>query len=461
MKFAIAVTLAVALCHVSAAPTLPVDLLNKLRTEGVADVMVILSNEVQPVINRINSLQYANSVAKTNALVADLRTFTQHSQKPILSFLAQNRVGGVQSFWITNRVFVPKASLELIERLQTTFGSEIAEIRLPIIASIDYTVNSRGPKPTADEWGVVKVSAPALWSDGIRGQGVVVSHIDTGVRSTHESLVGSLRESHAWLDPYSATGSPIDENGHGTHTMGTIMGRGGIGVAPNATYITCRGCDTASCTEQALLACGQWTTCPTQPDGSDEDCSKKPALSSNSWGGGSENAWYNDVVSAWRAANIVPIFAIGNSGPFCRTANSPGDQLNLISVGATTLLDAVAQFSSHGPTLVSNRIKPDVSAPGSNVRSAGHLGDAEYATLSGTSMATPHVAGAVALLLSKNPNLTYAQIDTLLKENNARPRMEQVVCTGGGVNITDPWPNNSFGHGRIDVKLAADAASRL
>jgi subtilisin family serine protease len=240
--------------------------------------------------------------------------------------------------------------------------------------------------------------------------------------------------------------------------MGTIVGRGGTGVAPKATFITCRGCNTASCTEAALLKCGEFTTCPTQPDGSDEDCSKKPALSSNSWGGGQENSWYNDVVNAWRAADIVPIFAIGNSGPGCRSANSPGDQTGLISVGATTSTNTVASFSSHGPTLISARIKPEVSAPGQNVRSAGHTGDNVYVALSGTSMATPHVAGAVAVLLSKNNELSFDQIDTLLKENTLRPRLEQIICTGGGVNITNPWPNNSFGHGKIDLKLAADAA---
>jgi subtilisin family serine protease len=233
----------------------------------------------------------------------------------------------------------------------------------------------------------------------------------------------------------------------------------GTGVAPKAKYISCRGCDTASCTEVALITCGQFTTCPTQPDGSNADCSKKPTLSSNSWGGGSEDAFYNDIINAWKAADIVPVFAIGNAGPGCRTANSPGDQVGVISVGATTNTNAVASFSSHGPTLFTSRIKPEVSAPGQNVRGASHLSDTEYVTFSGTSMATPHVAGAVALLLSKDNSLTFSQIDTLLKENNVRPRLESVVCTGGGVNITNPWPNNSFGHGKIDVKLAADAAS--
>jgi len=449
----------VALCHVSATSTLNVELLSRLRSDGVADIMVVLKDEVQPVINRINSLQFTNSVSKTQALVADLRSFTKQSQQPIVNFLLGNRVVP-QSFWITNRVFVPKASLELVEQLAANFGSQIAEIRLPIIATIDYTVTSRDTKPLANEWGVTRISAPALWADGVTGEGVVVSHIDTGVLSTHESLAGALRNTHAWLDPYDSSSSPNDGQGHGTHTMGTIVGRGGIGVAPNATYISCRGCGDASCTEPALLGCGQWTTCPTQPDGTDEDCSKKPALSSNSWGGGSESAWYNDVIQAWRSADIIPIFAIGNSGPFCRTANSPGDQLNLISVGATTNLDAVASFSSHGPTLLSSRIKPEISAPGQDVRSAGHLGDSEYATFSGTSMATPHVAGAVALLLSKNNNLKFAEIDAALKNTAIHPRMEQVICTGGGVNITNPWPNNSFGHGRIDVKLAADSLSR-
>jgi len=285
---------------------------------------------------------------------------------------------------------------------------------------------------------------------------VVVSSIDTGVRPTHECLRDGLRADYNWFDPYVGSATPNDGNGHGTHTMGTIAGTGGTGVAPRSKWIACKGCDTSSCTEDALLRCGQWTTCPHLPDGTAPDCTKKPALSSNSWGGGTQDPWFNDVVNAWQSASIVPVFAIGNSGPGCRSANSPGDQPNLISVGATNFQDAVAAFSSHGPVGLVNRVKPEISAPGNNVRSAGHLSDTAYTILSGTSMATPHVAGAVAVLLSKNPSATFAEISNAMYTTTVRPDFGEVVCTGG-VNATNPWPNNSFGWGRLDVNRAQAA----
>jgi len=372
-----------------------------------------------------------------------------------MEILNTKRSSGVKQFWITNRISVAAATWDIVEALQTR--SDIYEIREAIVVHLDDSVTVLDSAPQALEWGVNKINGPLAWAAGFEGEGIVVSAIDTGVRRTHECLVANERSEYSWYDPYDGTPTASDGNGHGTHTMGTIAGTGGTGVAPKSKWIACRGCSTSSCTEDALLGCGQWTTCPTLPDGTGEDCSKKPALSSNSWGGGQEDPWFDDVINAWQAANIVPVFAIGNSGPGCRTANSPGDRPNVIAVGATNAADAVTSFSSHGPTLRTNRITPEVSAPGNNVRSASNAGDRIYAILSGTSMACPHVAGSVAVLLSKNPQATFAQIRDALESTTERPAFGDVVCTGGGVNQTYPWPNNSFGWGRIDINRAQAA----
>jgi subtilisin family serine protease len=179
--------------------------------------------------------------------------------------------------------------------------------------------------------------------------------------------------------------------------------------------------------------------------------SPRPDVVSNSWGGGSANTFYNDVVSAWRNADIIPVFALGNSGPSCGSANSPGDQLNLISVGATDVNDAVASFSSRGPG-PQNRQKPEVSAPGAAIVSAGNTGTSSYTTKSGTSMATPHVAGAVALLRAANPNITYAQVLTALTAvaNVDRPPVSNSDRNCGSTE----WPNMAFGQGRINIGKA-------
>jgi subtilisin family serine protease len=118
------------------------------------------------------------------------------------------------------------------------------------------------------------------------------------------------------------------------------------------------------------------------PDGSAPDCSKAPNLVSNSWGGGRGQTWHDAVIAAYHAGGIIPLFSIGNSGPSCNTANSPGDR-DVIGVGSTTSDDGLSSFSSVGPT-IDGRMKPDISAPGSNVLSAYNSGDSDYRALSGT-----------------------------------------------------------------------------
>jgi subtilisin family serine protease len=175
----------------------------------------------------------------------------------------------------------------------------------------------------------------------------------------------------------------------------------------------------------------------------------KPHAVTNSWGGGSGQTWYNSQVSAWRQANIIPVFAIGNAGSSCRSANSPGDQPNLISVGATTTTDAMASFSSRG-TSTAGLMKPEVSAPGNQIVSCG-TGTNNYATMSGTSMATPHVAGVIALYLSANPGSTYQQVYDALIANVAHPTLTSADRNCGLPTPGQDFPNNAFGYGRVDA----------
>lgn len=193
---------------------------------------------------------------------------------------------------------------------------------------------------------------------------------------------------------------------------GTIAGSGGVGVAPGSQWIACRGCDdNGGCDENALIACGcvnfailfspktieaypafilnftqhsQWTLCPTKFDGTQADCSKAPAISSNSWAGSPADKFYEGVIRSWQSAGIIPVFAQGNSGPLCGSAESPGDMLNVIAVGSTDITDEISSFSSRGPTRYAGAMKPDIVAPGRNVTSAWHTGDTDYNTISGT-----------------------------------------------------------------------------
>ncbi|CAG7726800.1 unnamed protein product [Allacma fusca] len=253
---------------------------------------------------------------------------------------------------------------------------------------------------------------------------------------------------------------PHDVVGHGTHVTGNIAGREkGIGVAPGAQWISCLGCKADGCYEEDLLGCGQWAFCPTLTDGSAEDCSKAPALVSNSWGGGNEDPFYDPVLALWLEAGIVPVFAIGNSGPLCSTANSPGDSELAIGVGSINSVRQTSYFSSRGPTKVTQRIQPDVSAPGTDITSSYFLSTTSYYTMSGTSMATPHVAGVVALLLQADPTLTPAEIKTLLTENAVAHSSIGAVCNGKNDRT---YPNNQAGYGLLeaDVLLAAVKARK-
>jgi subtilisin family serine protease len=269
-----------------------------------------------------------------------------------------------------------------------------------------------------------------------RGEGVVVGIIDTGVHITHEALANNF--AGAWSDPYYNTAGPTDVQSHGTHALGSAVGQtNGVGVAPEAKWIACRGLNhQGSGYDAELLGCAEWML----------TANPRPNVVSNSWGGGYNDDWYNDVVSAWKAANIIPVFAIGNDGSSCNSVISPGDQPGLISVGATDDKDAMASFSSRGPA-ASGLQKPEVSAPGAAIVSAGNTGTSSYTTKSGTSMATPHVAGAVALYLSANPGATYQNVYDALTTTGDKPTLSNADRNCG----TGEWPNMAFGYGRINA----------
>jgi len=270
----------------------------------------------------------------------------------------------------------------------------------------------------------------------------VVGIIDTGVHIQHEALAANY--AGAWDDPYYGTPGPTDVQSHGTHVVGVAVGtQNGIGVAPGARWIACRGLNhQGSGYDAELLGCGQWML----------TANPRPNVVSNSWGGGYNDPWYNDVVAAWRGASIVPVFAVGNSGSSCGSVISPADQPGLIAVGATTIDDTVATFSSRGPG-GQGRVKPEISAPGGSVFSAGNTGTNSYTFKSGTSMAAPHVAGAVALYISANPFATYQQVEQALLSTGDRPSLSNAdrLCANS------EWPNMAFGYGRLNAATLVGA----
>lgn len=316
--------------------------------------------------------------------------------------------------------------------------------------------------PLAPEWNITKINADDVWATyGITGTGVLVANLDSGVQYNHPALVrqyagntggGTFNHNFHW---YDATGLdlfvPFDDNGHGTHTMGTMAGGDGpgpftndIGVAPGTTWIAVKAFGAAGTGDSAHIhAAFEWLLAPcpvgVQPGSPSCDPARAPRLVNNSWGSnnGARIEFLPDV-QALRAAGIWPEFSAGNSGPGVGTIGSPGSFAEAFATGSTDINDVIATSSSRGPSPLTDEIKPDVSAPGVNVRSS--IPGGGYAQFSGTSMAGPHASGLAALMLAAEPNL---DLDTL--EN---------IIRNTAVDLGTPGPDMIYGYGRIDAFAA-------
>ncbi|MFJ7204114.1 S8 family serine peptidase [Streptomyces sp. NPDC098789] len=370
------------------------------------------------------------------------------------------------SYWIVNAVRVVGG-----EKLAGTLAQR------PEVSRIDADDKVAIPKPAAGnrekaaadavEWNIDRIKAPQVWSQfGVRGEGIVIANIDSGVDYTHPAVAnqyrgraadGSYDHNYNWYDPAGicTTAAPCDNNDHGTHTMGTMVGDDGgankIGVAPGAKWIAAKGCESNSCSEASLLAAGQWVVAPTDLNGQNPRPDLAPDIVNNSWGSAAHDDWYQQIVDTWRAAGIFPAFSNGNSGPACATSGSPGDYAHSYSSGAFDINNAIASFSSRGAG-PGGIVKPNLSAPGVNIRSSVPGGT--YEAFSGTSMASPHTAATVALMWSAAPALEgdVAQTEALL--DGTAQDTGDATCGG---NAAD---NNVFGEGRLDALAAVQAAPR-
>lgn len=403
-----------------------------------------------------------------------LRETAARTQAPVLSELKGLGVE-FRPYWIANMVWV-RGDLEVVrlmaERddvLRVSANPSVPLQRLP-------PEPPREPEaPDAIEWGITKTGAPSAWALGIKGLGVVVGGQDTGYDWDHPALKARYRgwngsvasHDYNWHDAIHSGGGacganspvPCDDDEHGTHTMGTMVGDDGganqIGMAPQAKWIGCRNMNQGNGTPATYAECFQWFVAPTNLAGLDPDPTKAPHVINNSWGcppseGCTDPLVLKTVVENTRAAGIVVVVSAGNSGSSCGSVSDPPAIYEAsFAVGATDSSDGIASFSSRGSVTIdgSGRLKPDVSAPGVGIRSSVPGGG--YASFSGTSMAGPHVAGHVALLLSARPQWK-GQVD-LVEDRIARsavPRTSAQTC--GGVPGSE-IPNNTFGWGRIDV----------
>ncbi|KAJ0392087.1 hypothetical protein ATCC90586_012118 [Pythium insidiosum] len=421
-----------------------------LREAETVDIIVTMKS-TDNVLESFQESAYRSRSERIQALRSKLQASSAKALEPLASFVAKESAAQpleVETVWIAPYAFVKAASAETVAKLAALPNVESIREDTPIV--LEQPVID--PRPIeaiqGTEWGVSRIGAPKVWADGTAGQGIVVGVIDSGVRHTHEALRRNFLGKYGWFDPESKSPEPYDVSGHGSHCAGTIAGAKGIGVAPAATWMACKGCRSKGCPRVDLMKCAQFMLCPTDTDGNNEDCSKAPRIVSNSWGGGQGDFWYKPAVDAWIKAGIVPVFAQGNAGPECGTANSPGDYPNVIGVGSLNPTEELRRTSSKGPT-VFGRIKPDITAPGGLIRSAYNRSDTDYNTISGTSMAAPHVSGSIALLLSQNPELTLDEIKVLLYTTTDQKLPPSNYTCGVTSDLT--WPNNQYGHGRLNI----------
>ncbi|MEV0743976.1 S8 family serine peptidase [Streptomyces sp. NPDC050273] len=405
-----------------------------------------------------------------------LRDTAHTGQRSLTTFLDKKKVGH-QDYWIANTVQVTGDQALVDELAKRSDVARIVKARtykLDDIETSDAKVTaSRTVSAGADssatgddtpEWGVKDIKADQVWSQyDNRGEGIVVASVDSGVQYDHPDLVqqyrgnngdGSFTHDYNFYDPSGAcgtSGTPCDNQGHGTHTMGTMVGKHGIGVAPDAKWIAAKGCESDKCTDDYLLKAGQWILAPTDHNGQNPRPDLAPNIVNNSWGG-DDNTFYKEIVEAWNSAGIFEAFAAGNDGDgvTCSTTHPPGAQVASYGVGAYDSTGKIAQFSGFGPSPIDGLAKPNISAPGVDVTATWP--GSTYNTISGTSMATPHVAGAVALLWSAAPSLIGDIEGTRALLNEGARDVEDTHC-GGTAGM-----NNVWGEGKLDIFASVEKA---
>lgn len=320
--------------------------------------------------------------------------------------------------------------------------------------------------PTEPQWNITSIGADRVWDElGVTGEGIIVGQSDSGVQGDHPALADGYRgrngtDDYNWLDPWNHTASPTEIGGHGTHTLGSVLGRNGIGVAPGAEWFGCVNLARNLANPPLYLTCMQFMLAPWPQAGdplTDGDPTRAAHVINNSWGcpplEGCDALSLQPAVSALRAAGIFVVASAGNEGPRCGSVSDPiAIYDDAFSVGAVDWRGDLADFSSRGPVTVdgSDRPKPDIVAPGDGVLSAWPTDRYSYA--GGTSMAGPHVVGAVALMWSANPSLIgdIDRTEEILRET-ARPYTGAVNCGSGA-------PNNSVGDGLLDAYAAVKRA---
>ncbi|MGG0858383.1 S8 family serine peptidase [Bacillus pumilus] len=410
---------------------------------------------------------------KRSAVLSELRATSEETQQALLTYLQKEQkkkqVKEIHSYYIVNGLAVT-GTKEVMEKVASfpevdqVLPNETRQIHRPVDLK---TSKQKKQMKAVDgvEWNISQVHAPEAWALGYDGTGTVVASIDTGVEWDHPALKEKYRgfdpahpndPSHEfnWYDATTGSEAPYDDLEHGTHVTGTMVGsepdgKNQIGAAPGAKWIAVKAFSEDGGTDADLLDAGEWILAPKDEDGNPHP-EKAPDVVNNSWGGGPGlDDWYKDVVNAWRAADIFPEFSAGNTDLFNPGGEgsiaNPANYQEAFATGATDQDNKLGSFSLQGPSPY-GVMKPDIAAPGVNIRSS-IPGKGYEDGWNGTSMAGPHVSAVVALLRQVQSDLSVEEIEQILIDT-AKPLTDQQFPES---------PNNGYGAGLVDAKEAITA----
>src|SRR6266508_4100661 len=413
----------------------------------------------------------ANIKDRNERLTSAYEQLTAHADKTQASLREFFDSVGVEykPYYLENAMEVQGGTLvRLYLMTSAEVDGDIPSPRLRPVPPDAPAPGSHSP-PNGVEWNISLIGADKVWEEfGARGEGIVVGQSDSGVDGNHPAIHDQYRglkegDDYNWFDPWDGTTSPNDEEGHGTTTLGIILGNNGIGVAPEVQWFGCVNLDRNLANPAFYLDCMQFMLAPFPQGGDpfkDGDPTRAAHVTNNSWGcpsleGCDANA-LKYAADNLRYAGIFVVASTGNDGPSCSTVEDPPSLYDSVfSVGAIDRSGNMGIFSSRGPVTAdgSGRVKPDIVAPGVDIYSS--LPEGTYGRNSGTSLAGPHLVGVVALIWSAVPDLI-GNIDTTkqLIIDTAQPYTGDTSfgCFSGSK------PNNAYGYGVIDVYAAVKKA---
>ncbi len=439
-----------------------------IKFKEQADTVKIAEQAMESASNAKLSAQKSKLIQRS-AVVSELKLTSLETQQNVKQYLeSQVKAGNakdITSYYIVNGMAVT-ATKEVAQAVANF--AEVEKVLPNEIRQLDTTKVETAATPEAQvenvEWNVSRVNAPQAWDMGIDGSGTVVASIDTGVQWDHPALktkyrgynaaTGAVNHDYSWFDATAGRAIPYDDDGHGTHVTGTMVGSepngsNKVGVAPGAKFLSVKAFTPAGGSDANLLSAAQWILAPTDASGNTR-VDLAPDVVNNSWGGGPGlDEWYRDVVRNWRAADIFPEFSAGNvragnpGGP--GSVANPANYPESFATGSIDVNNKVAASSLRGPSPY-GEIKPDIAAPGVNIRSSVPGGVYEGGW-NGTSMAGPAVSGVAALLRQVNANLSVDEIEQILTDT-ALPLTDSAYPES---------PNHGYGYGLVDAYAAVSA----